>query len=89
MDVIISNHRDSLGACKGEHGGLCLRVQKVRDTGMGDPVVGFWLGVQKYIGYCLALEDTWKGPGYGVSCWMKRDVQRFGFEIGQAQSKTG
>ena len=38
---------DSLGACKGEHGGLCLRVQKVRDTGMGDPVVGFWLGVQK------------------------------------------
>ena len=33
--------RGRLGACKGEHGGLCLRVQKVRDTGMGDPVVGF------------------------------------------------
>ena len=51
---------------------------------MGDPVVGFWLG-----GDCLALEDTWKGPGYGVSCWMKRDFQRFGSEIGQAQSKMG
>ena len=38
---------DSLGACKGEHGGLCLRVQKVRDTGIGGPVVGLWLGVQK------------------------------------------
>ena len=41
------------------------------------------------VGDCLALEDTWKGPGYGVSCWTKRDVQRFGSEIGQAQSKTG
>ena len=45
--IIISNHRDSLGACKGENGGLYLRVQKVRDAGMGDPVVGLWLGVQK------------------------------------------
>ena len=36
-----------VGACKGEHGSLCLRVQKVMDTGMGDLVVGFWLVVQK------------------------------------------
>ena len=41
------------------------------------------------VGDCLALEDTWKGPGYGVSCWMKRDVPRFGSEISQVQSKTG
>ena len=24
------------------------------------------------VGDFLALEDTWKGPGYGVSCWMKK-----------------
>ena len=42
--------------------GLCLRVQKVRDTGIGGPVVG---GPE--VGDCLALEDTWKGPVYDVS----------------------
>ena len=48
-----------------------------------------WVWVSPEVGDCLALEDTWKGPGYGVSCWMKRDVPRFGSEIGQAQSKMG
>ena len=54
----------------------------MRDTG--------WVLVRGLdVGDCLALEDTWKGSGYGVSCWMKRDVPRFGSEIGQAQSKMG
>ena len=69
----------------GEHGGLCLRVQKVRDGRS----CGWILVRGPEVGDCLALEDTWKGPGYGVSCWMKRDVPRFGSEIGQAQSKMG
>ena len=47
----------------------------MRDTG--------WVLVRGLdVGDCLALEDTWKGSGYGVSCWMKRDVPRFGSEIG-------
>ena len=54
----------------------------MRDTG--------WVLVRGLeVGDRLALEDTWKGSGYGVSCWMKRDVPRFGSEIGQAQSKIG
>ena len=51
---------------------------------MGDPVVGLRLGVQK------RFSGPRRHPGYGVSCWMKKsDVPRFGFETGQAQSKTG
>ena len=55
----------------------------MRDTG--------WVLVRGLdVGDCLALEDTWKvSSGYGVSCWMRRDVPRFGSEIGQAQSKMG
>ena len=39
--------RGRLGACKGEHGGM-FKGSKVRDTGVGDPVVGLRLGVQKW-----------------------------------------
>ena len=79
--------RDRLGACKGQHGGM---FKGSKSEGYWDGRSCGWVLVRgPEVGDCLALEDTWKGSGYGVSCWMRRDVPRFGSEIGQAQSKMG